>query len=216
LIFSPYCVDTSPFRTEEDARVELRATTRFELGIQPDDLVILFSGKLSERKGPDLIVEAVRQVLRGRQERIVIVFMGNGELLAELKAAASREPALTALFLGFQNQTQLSRFYHAADLLVLPSRKLETWGLVVNEALHHGLPCLVSQAVGCAPDLVTPGETGEVFETDSVAALAVAIASARTLAGKAAVRAACRSRAQNYSVDRAAEGIAQAYEAALS
>jgi glycosyltransferase involved in cell wall biosynthesis len=41
----------------------------------------------------------------------------------------------------------------AADCLVLPSDHGETWGLVVNEALASGLPCIVSDACGCAEDL---------------------------------------------------------------
>ena len=44
----------------------------------------------------------------------------------------------------------------AADCLVLPSDYRETWGLVVNEALASGLPCIVSDACGCAEDLVPP------------------------------------------------------------
>jgi hypothetical protein len=42
----------------------------------------------------------------------------------------------------------------AADCLVLPSDHGETWGLLVNEALASGLPCLVSDACGCAEDLL--------------------------------------------------------------
>ena len=59
-----------------------------------------------------------------------------------------------ASFAGFLNQTEISRAYVAADCLVLPSDHGETWGLVVNEALASDLPCLVSDACGCAEDLV--------------------------------------------------------------
>ena len=48
------------------------------------------------------------------------------------------------------------------DCLVLPGAH-ESWGLVVNEAMATGLPAVVSDRVGCAPDLVSPGETGEVY-----------------------------------------------------
>jgi glycosyltransferase involved in cell wall biosynthesis len=57
-------------------------------------------------------------------------------------------------FAGFLNQTEISRAYVAADCLVLPSDHGETWGLVANEALASGLACLVSDACGCAEDLV--------------------------------------------------------------
>ena len=58
-----------------------------------------------------------------------------------------------ASFTGFLNQTEVSRAYVAADCLVLPSDYSETWGLVVNEAMASGLPCIISDRCGCAPDL---------------------------------------------------------------
>src|SRR5262249_19388302 len=113
------------------------------------------------------------------------------------------------------NQTQMSQWFHAADIFVLPSRRAETWGLVVNEALHHGLPCIVSDAVGCAPDLITPGLTGEVFESGSGPSLANAFGRARSREARLSIREACRARAAEYSVHKAAEGIARAYESAI-
>ncbi|MDE2466898.1 MAG: glycosyltransferase family 4 protein, partial [Alphaproteobacteria bacterium] len=57
--------------------------------------------------------------------------------------------------LGFRNQSDMPAVYAAANLLVLPSDGRETWGLVVNEALACGCPVLVSEEVGCAPDMVS-------------------------------------------------------------
>jgi len=58
-----------------------------------------------------------------------------------------------ASFAGFLNQTEISKAYVAADCLVLPSDYRETWGLVVNEAMASGLPCIISNQCGCAEDL---------------------------------------------------------------
>ncbi len=77
--------------------------------------------------------------------------MGSGAEHESLQQLAANAPALRVRFVEFQAQRQLSPYYHAADLLVLPSLEAETWGLVVNEALHHGLPGVVSEAVGCRP-----------------------------------------------------------------
>ena len=71
-------------------------------------------------------------------------------------------------WLGFQNQADLPRLYAAADVLVLPSGWGETWGLVVNEAMAVGTPCVVSDAVGCAPDLVEPGIDGEIYPATDI------------------------------------------------
>jgi len=215
LVFSPYCVDTTPFRMDEDCRAQLRASTRRQLGLGDDRLVVLYAGKLSHRKGVDLIVDAARQLPEAVRDRVALVFLGDGDRRADLEIRAAASPTVTAIFAGFQNQTKLSPYYHAADLLALPSRHSETWGLVVNEALHHGVPCVVSDRVGCAPDLIEADETGYVFESGSPASFADAIERGLELAGRRGVRAACRARVQEYTVERAAEGIALAYGAVV-
>jgi glycosyltransferase involved in cell wall biosynthesis len=75
---------------------------------------------------------------------------------AESSDSAIRDPQSAfpnASFAGFLNQTEISKAYVAADVLVLPSDYSETWGLVVNEAMASGLPCIISDRCGCAPDL---------------------------------------------------------------
>ena len=211
--FSPYCVDTTPFRTDEAACAGLRGPTRCELGVTDDQLVIAFCGKLSPRKGPDLLLEALRQLPGCDRARCVLLLVGDGEMKEELLARAAVVPSVTVRHVGFKQQRELSAYYHAADLLVLPSRHGETWGLVVNEALHHGVPVVVSEAVGCAPDLIEPGRTGEVCAADSAPALAEALTRAFPLAGEEQVRTQCRRKMEGYTVARAAEGIVTAYHA---
>ena len=86
------------------------------------------------------------------------------------KSSISHLP--TASFAGFLNQSELPAAYTAADVLVLPSDGGETWGLVVNEAMACGLPAIVSDAVGCAPDLIEEGKTGFTHPMGDSAALA--------------------------------------------
>ena len=75
---------------------------------------------------------------------------------------------------------------------------------------------MVSDSVGCGPDLVSSGLTGEVFETGSDAALVDALKKSFALIGRDEIRAVCRARVAAYSIDKAAEGIARAYEAAIA
>jgi glycosyltransferase involved in cell wall biosynthesis len=211
LFFSPYCVNAASFDCGEARRAELRAATRQRWGLTEADRVFLFSGKLAPRKGPELLIQAVRKLPAAAREHVVVGWLGSGELRGPLEALASRTPQVKVRFFGFQNQSALSPYYHAADLLVLPSLHSETWGLVVNEALHHGAPCVVSDAVGCGPDLIKPGSTGEVFETGSAGSLALALQRAVSLVGRPEVREVCRNTVGGYTVDRAAEGLARAY-----
>jgi glycosyltransferase involved in cell wall biosynthesis len=210
LVFSPYCVDTTCFQVEESDREQYRASTRRSFGLRPEGLVLLFSGKLVLQKGPSLLLYAIKQLPPGLRRKIVVVFLGDGHLREALGILANTEPVVDVRFVGFQNQTSLSRYYHGADLLVLPSLG-ETWGLVVNEALHHGLPCVVSSNVGCAPDLIEAGVTGERFEAGSARDLGQAVQRALVLVGCDEVRAWCRERVSGYTLERAAEGVADAY-----
>jgi glycosyltransferase involved in cell wall biosynthesis len=210
LIFSPYCVDTSTFRCSEDDRRDLREGQRRELEVNADDTVVLFSGKLISRKGVDLLLYSIKSLPSSLREKVVIVFVGSGELLEKLKVLAQQEPKVRVQFVGFKNQKQLSPYFHAADMLVLPSH-YDPWGLVVNEALHHGIPCVVSQTVGCAKDLITPGVTGEVFATGSACELASALRRALELSRVPDIRCRCREQVSRFTINEAARGIYRAY-----
>lgn len=212
LFFSPYCVDTAPFRLDEHET--LRAETRTAYGIAPERRVVMLVGKLAPVKTPEIVVQALKELVTdatfAEQDRLTLLVVGDGERREAMQVLAAQAPQIEARFVGFQNQSALTRFYHAADVLVMPSRG-DTWGLVVNEALYHGVPCVVSDRVGCAPDLVTAGETGEVFRFDEANDLAQALQRMLGYAGRAETRAACLTRANAYSMRRAAEGIARAF-----
>lgn len=214
LIRSPYCVDDRVFQMGDAARFELRAVTRRNAGIPEDSWVLMFSGKLSSRKGVGLLPAAIRYLPEVLRKRIHLVFVGAGERREDLEAALAEAPAVRCHFAGFVNQSGLSAWYHAADALVLPSLELETWGLVVNDALHHGVPAVVSDAVGCAPDLVVSGQTGEVCQVGDVRSLAVALARCAlwSLQDHAEVRQRCREKVGDYTIAHAAEGINNAWE----
>ncbi len=62
-------------------------------------------------------------------------------------------------FAGSLQDEPLTREYYGATCMVLPSFS-EPWGLVVNEALAHGCPAVVSESCGCVPELVIDGVSG--------------------------------------------------------
>ncbi len=214
LIFSPYCVDTAPFECDEDARGRWRSRTRQELGIAEEDVVLLFSGKLSPRKAPDLILEAVKLLPENQRRSCWVLFMGEGELRDQLQAISQTGPPVRVRILGFQKQKNLSPYFHASDLFLLPSLHSETWGLVVNEALHHGVPCVVSEAVGAAPDLIH-ASTGAVCLAGSRESLADAIGRMLPLVKLSSTRKACREAVAAYGIEDAARGIATAFHSVL-
>jgi glycosyltransferase involved in cell wall biosynthesis len=210
LFFSPYCVDETPFQLDDNQQfASLRADTRARMSIPENAHVLIYSGKLSERKGVDLIPKAVEALPESLRNNLHIIFLGDGTLRAHLETACS---GIHAHFTGFQNQFALSAFYYAADALILPSRRSETWGLVVNEAMLHGLPCLVSDRVGCQPDLVLPGLTGEVFVSNNLQSLTQALNKLLSRLPDQTMALQCRQLARLYSATAAAKGVAQAWD----
>ena len=138
--------------------------------------VVLFAGKLLPAKQPGALLDAF---LRLAPADYALVFVGDGPERAALEARAATHPDCVVRFLPFANQSEMPSRYALADLFVLPSRGLyETWGLAVNEAMHLGVPCLVSDRVGCQRDLVTEGETGWVFAATEPTALQDSLARA--------------------------------------
>jgi glycosyltransferase involved in cell wall biosynthesis len=132
---------------------------------------VLFAGKLIARKHPADLLHAAARL---RDAPVQIAFAGAGELESELRQIAASS-SVHADFMGFVNQSELPAVYASADALVLPSDGRETWGLVVNEAMACGIPAIVSDAVGCGPDLIEQGRTGATFPLGDIAALASAI-----------------------------------------
>ena len=169
---APHCVDNARFIAAAAAARSERDRIRKEWGIPAEAFCFLFAGKFIAKKRPFDLIEAaqrLRHELSGKQ--IHLLWVGTGELGGELRQACqvrfdaerggrvsdtNRANRPNATFVGFLNQSEISRAYVAADCLVLPSDAKETWGLVVNEAMASGLPCIVSDACGCVEDLVQP------------------------------------------------------------
>jgi glycosyltransferase involved in cell wall biosynthesis len=172
---APYAVDNDRFAMQAAAVRSRRDALRQQWGIPKDAFCILFCGKFIPKKRPMDLVAAARYLIeQGTLSKLHLLFVGSGVLGPELRRACrvirdaegqrnssrvegtNHAPSLPpASFTGFLNQKEISQAYVAADCLVLPSDYSETWGLVVNEALASNLPCLVSQACGCAEELTS-------------------------------------------------------------
>jgi glycosyltransferase involved in cell wall biosynthesis len=205
LHFAPHCVDQSHFSDTPVYRAQ-SAALRAALGLG-QRRVVLFAGKLVAAKQPLPLLEAFLSL---SPPDAALVFVGQGDELPALQAAAARRPDVAVCFLPFANQSEMPSRYLLADVFALPSRGLyETWGLAVNEAMHLGVPCLVSDRVGCQRDLVTDGETGWVFRASEPASLAPALARALHDVGARApqLRAAVAQRIAGYTYAQATAGL---------
>src|SRR5262249_39635003 len=132
-------------------------------------------------------------------------------LQAPMQALIARD-GTSAVFAGFRNQSELPALYAASDCLVLSSVS-ETWGLVVNEGMACDLPAVVSSGVGCAPDMIVLGRTGEVYPSGDANALADALLRVAAYRHEPSTTTALRDMSDDHSPSATARGIMAAAEA---
>lgn len=165
----PWAVDNERFTTasrmSEDERRELRARH----GIDAGRVLVVFSGKLIDRKDPLVILQAVRAMQH--RNRAAVIFMGDGSEKPGLQQYVREENLEQIAFPGFVNQAEMPRIYGMSDVFVLPS-KFEPRGAVVNEAMACGLPVVTSTMVGSNGDIVRDGDNGFIFPVGDASALA--------------------------------------------
>jgi glycosyltransferase involved in cell wall biosynthesis len=127
----------------------------------------LFVGQLIPRKGIAELIDAFSQLPEGE-----LYIAGDGPLRPLVNRAVQGG---RVTYTGQLDRPGLQRLYADSDVLVLPSR-YEVWGLVINEALEHGLPVIATQAVGAVDDLVRDDVNGYVTRTGDVDDLREAMA----------------------------------------
>ncbi|KQY81980.1 glycosyltransferase family 4 protein [Pelomonas sp. Root1444] len=173
---------------------------RAELGIGGDPL-LLSVGHLIERKGHHVAIEALAALARQRPgARLVII--GEGEERAALTALAARLGVADRVRLtGSLPNTELLKWYSAADVLLLCSSR-EGWANVLLESMACGTPVVATDIWG-TPEVVAAPQAGRLVAERTGAAFALGIES---LLGAGVDRAATRSYAEGFSWQATTEG----------
>lgn len=169
LSFTPYAVDNDRFIVDADKLLAQKNSLKQELGINPEKVVVLFCGKLINKKRPLDLLRAYEKVSARNK---ALMYVGDGSLKGEITHYTQSKGIQDVHMVGFKNQSELSTYYAIADVFVLPSTIGETWGLVVNEAMCFQLPVIVSDRLGCGPDLVKHNKNGFVFPVGDIDKLA--------------------------------------------
>lgn len=162
----PWAIDNDRFIEGSRFADGEREAMRARYDIAADDLAVVYSGKLIDRKDPMTLLRALSRMTH----RATAVFLGDGVLRPALEQYA-REHGIRAKFIGFVNQTELPRHYAMCDAFALPSR-FDPRATVVNEAMACGLPVLITDRCGPSADIVRHGENGYVFGPGDAGALA--------------------------------------------
>jgi glycosyltransferase involved in cell wall biosynthesis len=218
IFLSFHAVDYASLRERSRLGPAERTALREQYGI-PAGRVILYVGRLVERKGVRVLIEAFKRVKAACPDAVLLL-VGDGYQRAELEAFCRANAVPDVCFTGSVPYREVPRFYGLADLFVLPSIPAtitvwgeEVWGFVVAEAIACGLPVVVTDKVGGSDDLVRDGVNGHVVAAGDPAQLADAMGrilgdpTRRERMGDASQRI-----AQEFSYERAAEG----YRAAIA
>lgn len=165
LYYSPYCVDNKRFIKSKQQFNPKKDSIKNKLGIQNDHKLILYCGKLINKKRPLDLLKAFKKI---QNNKVSLIYVGTGALEDSINKFIFENHIKNVYFSGFVNQTELYKYYLSSDIFVLPSDYGETWGLVVNEAMLHNLPIVISDHVGCMPDLVHYGKNGYSYKCGDV------------------------------------------------
>ncbi|MCE4557561.1 glycosyltransferase family 4 protein [Roseateles cellulosilyticus] len=170
-----------------------QAAMRAELGVDGEPL-LLSVGHLIERKGHHVAIEAVAELVRTRPgARLVII--GEGEERAALTSLAARRGVTAQVHLtGSLPNTELLKWYSAADLLLLCSSR-EGWANVLLESMACGTPVVATDIWG-TPEVVAAPEAGRLVAERTGAAFASGI---EALLAAGTDRAATRRYAEGFS-----------------
>jgi glycogen synthase len=133
----PNGIDPDRYRAEVDP-----GAVKKGYGIHPLAPVVLFVGRLTYQKGPDLLLQAVPQILAKRWD-VQFLFAGTGDMRGYLESAAG---GLPVQFLGYVSDAEHIRLLNACDLVAIPSRN-EPFGLVLTEA-WSAERCVIASDVG--------------------------------------------------------------------
>lgn len=132
-----------------------QAAARRRLGLAPSRPILFTLRNLEPRMGLDHLLAALDRVRRHVPD-VLLLIGGAGSLRGALEAqAAARRLERHVAFTGYIAEADLPLYYQAADAFVLPTRRLEGFGLVTLEALACGTPVL-GTPVGATPELLGP------------------------------------------------------------
>ncbi|MDR2707172.1 MAG: glycosyltransferase family 4 protein, partial [Nitrososphaerota archaeon] len=148
-------VDTNKFQPAKD-----KQKIKTELGLNPNDTIILSVGRLYARKGLFTLIEAIATVVKQfKTVKLVISGKGQSDEMAKLHAYAKHLAVENnILFTGYYPDQKLPKLYQAADIFAF-STFYEHHPFAILEALATGLP-VVTTSVGGIAETIETGKNG--------------------------------------------------------
>ena len=124
--------------------------------------VVLAVGQFIHRKGLDLLIKCSTKLPSNTS-----IYIIGGEPTEEYKQLLQTQKIENVHFSGFKSRNELQEYYIAADVFAFPTRE-DIWGLVLNEAMAKGLPCVASKHAIAANEMIVDGENGYIVEPENI------------------------------------------------
>jgi glycosyltransferase involved in cell wall biosynthesis len=145
---------------------------RKELGLGQDNVVVTFIGQVRETKGIDVFINLAKKIIN---ENVKFVIVGRCHGPEKLKDSYTEDKIHHEIghsghitYLGYRSDIQ--NVYHSSDIIVMPSRWNEPFGLINIEAGAARKP-IVSTEVGGIPEVIRHGENGFLVDKNDSEAL---------------------------------------------
>ncbi len=176
----------------------------------PGKTHIVYLGRIEPRKGLHLLIEAAK-LLDPAKYQLLVGGSGSPNYETECRALAGNSSHIR--FCGAVIKECVRSFLSVADVYVYPSFNIngmaEPWGLTMNEAVELDKPCVATDAVAAAYDLIDEGKNGFIVPQGDICALARAIEAAANLP-RAVVTETCRRKSAAYSYEAMSRGFVAA------
>lgn len=148
----------------EQRKREYRTTLHIE-----EEKVVLAVGQFIHRKGFDILLKCVKQLPND-----IGIYIVGGTAPREYQDFISSNKLTNVHIVDFKPKDELSKYYFAADIFVLPTRE-DIWGLVINEALAHGVPTITTNRCVAGIEMIENGKNGFIVDVDNEEQLCNAI-----------------------------------------
>ncbi len=143
----------------------------FDAWRDPDRVNLLFVGRLDPRKGVQVLIDAMPEVMQRTHGRARLIVIGDSYLRARYEASVPAAVRDHVWFLGHVPKADLPRWYRTGDIFVSPASGNESFGIVLLEAMASGCPVVASDIPGYR-SVVQPDVNGMMFTPGSSASLA--------------------------------------------
>lgn len=196
--------------TEKDAQ---RTSIREAMGLRPSGFLFLMAARLIPSRHVFVLLGAFEGA-KAQCPDIQLMIVGDGPDRPKAEEHANTRHLKDVHFTSQVDFTQLKDFYAAADAFVMPSE--EPYSLALVQAAISARPMIASDTVGASKDFIVPGQSGLVYEGQSIAGLTSAmIAMATNTDDAKAMGRRAQARALRRNASWAAEQLGHAVRACL-